>query len=82
MQVRQRKCECPAPNTGGQGCLGESFEVRECVNVPPCRGLSEFLPEGDTGQPGREGVNLFGSGDGSKPNGDQEEDPKTVITNL
>ncbi|OWF39337.1 coadhesin-like [Mizuhopecten yessoensis] len=86
MQVRQRKCECPVPNTEGQGCSGESFEVRECVNVPPCRGLSEFFPAGDGGLTGNDGGDLFkvaGSGDGSKTNGDQEDDPeKTVITGL
>ena len=37
MQVRQRACLCPAPKMGQRSCQGESFQVRECVNVPPCR---------------------------------------------
>lgn len=36
MQVRQRACLCPAPKTPQEQCDGESFQIRECMNVPVC----------------------------------------------
>ncbi|XP_048738660.1 properdin-like isoform X2 [Ostrea edulis] len=43
MQVRQRSCQCPGPQSGGSDCDGNKYEARECVNVQPCNPYGAFI---------------------------------------
>lgn len=55
MQVRQRACLCPAPKMGQEQCEGESFQVRECLNVPPCRPILVSQENGNVGNSNGDG---------------------------
>jgi hypothetical protein len=35
-QDRERECNNPAPQYGGDNCTGESAETRSCLDLPPC----------------------------------------------
>ncbi|RUS76461.1 hypothetical protein EGW08_015775 [Elysia chlorotica] len=38
---RQRHCACPQSENGGVECEGESLEIEECRDTPPCTGSGE-----------------------------------------
>ena len=43
MKVRNRQCDSPEPDVGGQQCVGRDMEMEKCDAEPPCPGWYDIV---------------------------------------
>lgn len=51
---RQRHCACPASEGGGAECVGDSLQIEECKDIPPCSAPADETEEAYQGKSDQE----------------------------